>query len=113
MTTTQEEKQAAVQNLREGFNDVIEIAKELNVDPASLEDAKQAIIGQIVDACPEADPGTFIELADGRWTLLKHIRENPEKFVRIADGRWTARETANVVKPLRPEPPWWEKDGAP
>jgi hypothetical protein len=92
------EKQEIVQNLRDAFNYTIDIAKELNIDAEGLERAKQEIIGQIIDACPEADPGTFIRLTNGKWTLLATIRKYPGRFVQLSDGRWAAHEGESVVK---------------
>ena len=98
-------KQKAVQKLRDAFNDVIEFAKagefcndEFDLDADKFEEAKQEIIGVIIDNCPAADPGTFIELADGRWTLLENIRNNPGAYVQLSDGRWAASDSANVTK---------------
>ncbi len=87
----------AVEKLRDAFDRVIDLHEQLNIDPAAFEAAKQEIIGEIIDACPESDPGTYIELADGRWTLLQRIRQHPDAYVRAADGRWTVRAAANVV----------------
>jgi hypothetical protein len=92
------ENQQIVQNLRDAFNDTIDIAKELNINAGELERAKQEIIGQIIDACPEADPGTFIRLTNGKWTLLATIRKYPGRFVQLSDGRWAAHEGESVVK---------------
>jgi hypothetical protein len=99
------EKQEIVYNLRDAFNAAIEIANELNIDGKALEQAKQDIIWQIIEACPEADPGTFVELANGRWTSFKNIREAPELYVQLPDGRWNSREAANAFKILTPEQP--------
>jgi hypothetical protein len=91
------ENQQIVQNLRDAFNDTIDIAEELNINAEELERAKQEIIGQIIDACPEADPGTFIQLTNGKWTMLEIIRKYPGKFVHLPDGRWAGREGDGVV----------------
>jgi len=104
-----EQMQEAVQNLREAFNDVIEMHEQLYINPDALERAKQEIIGQIIDACPDADPGTFVELADGQWTTLENIRKYPESFIQKPDGRWAACETANVETLKPPEERWWQK----
>lgn len=85
--------QEAVQNLRDAFNDVIDVCKQdiAGIDPCLAEEverAKQQIIGQIIEAHPYADPGTFIELADGRWTTLQNPRKNPRHLsnYRMAGG---------------------------
>src|SRR5262245_48816314 len=44
------EKQEIVYNLRGAFNAAIEIANELNIDGKALEQAKQDIIWQIIEA---------------------------------------------------------------
>ena len=99
---TAKQKQQAISRLRHAFDGVINIADELNTDAETLEKAKQLVVGQIIDACPDADPGTFVELADGRQTLLSTIRKHPNAYIMLPDGQWALREAANVVK-LRPE----------
>jgi hypothetical protein len=99
---TAKQKQRAVYRLRHAFNDVIDIADELNIDGETLEEAKRLIVGQIIDVCPDADPGTFVELADGRWTLLSTIRQHPDAYIMQPNGQLAHREAANVIK-LRPE----------
>jgi hypothetical protein len=99
--TSAKQKRRAIYRLRQAFNNVIDIADELNIDAGAVEEAKQLIVGQIIDACPDADPGTFVELADGRWTLLSTIREHPNAYIMQPNGQIALREAANVIK-LRP-----------
>ena len=99
---TAKEKQEAIYRLRQAFDGVINIADELNIDAETLEKAKQLVVGEIIDACPDADPGTLVELADGRWTLLSTIRRHPNAYIMQPDGQLALREAANIVK-LRPE----------
>ena len=99
---TAKQKQRTVYRLRHAFNDVIDIADELNIDAEALEEAKQIVVGHILDACPDADPGTFVELADGRWTLLSTIREHPNSYIMQPNGQLALRDAANVIK-LRPK----------
>jgi hypothetical protein len=101
--------QEAVQNLRDAFNDIIEMHERLGIDPDAFEKAKQDIIGQIIDACPDADPGTFVQLADGSWTTVAKIRKQPESFIQKPDGRWAVRDAANVETLKPPEEKWWQK----
>jgi hypothetical protein len=100
--TTAKQKRQAIHHLRRAFDGVIDFADELNIDAEAFEEAKQLIVGRIIDACPDADPGTFVELADGRRTLLSTIRKHPSAFIMQPNGEWALREAANVVK-LRPK----------
>src|SRR5262245_65222412 len=90
------EKQEIVYNLRGAFNAAIEIANELNIDGKALEQAKQDIIWQIIEACPEADPGTFVELANATSTSSTPIREAPAPSVHLPHARSTSPPTPNL-----------------
>jgi hypothetical protein len=94
-------KQKVVYDLRHAFNKAVDLAGELHIDPKWLEEVKLDTIDKIIDACPDADPGTFIELADGSWVTWKTIREHPDAFVALPDGRLAHRDAANVVS-IRP-----------
>jgi hypothetical protein len=85
LTLTQA-RQEAVQNLRDAFNDLIGAFNDLiglvedayGIDPCfaeELEQTKQEVIDEIITRYPWIDPGTFVELPDGKWTLLQNLRK--------------------------------------